>query len=246
MSPKALLALLPALFELSDKKAREETMSLAKLLSRFVGAAPLKACLSDLRSAQLKELEDYFAANSEPAKPKRFTRSVQEAHRSAGGVVEEEEEAEMDAFNLVAPVDIMSKLTDEWFELVESKKWKDRQDQLTILANLANAPRLTPHPDLAKVYRVLKHAIAKDVNIMVATTAMECTGFLSIGLRGEFANPAKFLVPAILIRYKEKRPAALKATNDALDAIYHVRGSSFAGNALVLLTLSRLELSSVS
>lgn len=223
LSAKAILAQLSSLFELSDNKAREATMELAKELYKFIGAEPLKLCLVDIRSAQKKDLEEYF--EKEPSglvKPTRFTRSaLAKAQESQRDDNEEEEEEEMDAFNLIQPVNVMDKINENFFELIESKKWKERQEQIDLLASIVNAPRITPSSDLGKIFRVVKKVIAKDVNMMIVAKAVECVGFFAIGLRNDFTQPAKIMVPPLLERLKEKKPFVLNALHTTLDALYH-------------------------
>ena len=166
-------------------------MSVAKTLYLYIGSGPLKACLSDIRSAQMKELEDYF--NSEESgklKPTRFLRSAlaQAQMNPNSGNDNEEEEAEMDSFNLMEPVNVMDKLTDDFFTLIESKNWKERQAQVDLLASIVNVPRIVPTNDLTNLYHALKQIIAKDVNMMVLAKAIECIGYLANGLRKDFSD----------------------------------------------------------
>ena len=198
-------------------------MSVAKTLYLYIGSGPLKACLSDIRSAQMKELEDYF--NSEESgklKPTRFLRSAlaQAQMNPNSGNDNEEEEEEMDSFNLMEPVNVMDKLTDDFFTLIESKNWKERQAQVDLLASIVNVPRIVPTNDLTNLYRALKQIIAKDVNMMVLAKAIECIGYLANGLRKDFAHAAKILTSVLLNRFKEKKPFVKAAVHSTFDTMY--------------------------
>ena len=48
----------------------------------------------------------------------------------------------MDPYDISDPKDILPLLKKEFWEGLESKKWSDRKEQLTILKNLASYPRL--------------------------------------------------------------------------------------------------------
>lgn len=47
-----------------------------------------------------------------------------------------------DPYDVVDPKEILSLLTTEFWEGLESKKWNERKAQLTVLKDLASYPRL--------------------------------------------------------------------------------------------------------
>lgn len=63
---------------------------------------------------------------------------------------------DMDPYDLVDPVEILSKLPKDFYDKLEQKKWQERKEALDALENLLkNAPKLEPG-DYADLVRALK------------------------------------------------------------------------------------------
>lgn len=61
----------------------------------------------------------------------------------------------VDPYELVDPVDILSKLPKNFYDQVEAKKWQERKEVLELLENLLKAPKLE-NGDYGDVVRALK------------------------------------------------------------------------------------------
>lgn len=81
-----------------------------------------------------------------------FTGVVEDEDDDAGGG----DSADMDPYDLLDPVEILSKLPKDFYDKLEAKKWQDRKEALDVLENLLkNAPKLEPG-DYADLVRALK------------------------------------------------------------------------------------------
>lgn len=79
-----------------------------------------------------------------------------------GGADDEDADAgggdspDMDPYELLDPVEILSKLPKDFYDKLENKKWQERKEALDALENLLkNAPKLEPG-DYADLVRALK------------------------------------------------------------------------------------------
>ncbi|XP_071956177.1 cytoskeleton-associated protein 5-A-like isoform X2 [Antedon mediterranea] len=227
ISLKPIVKSLPKLFEHSDKNVREEAKQLAVEIYRWIGAVFMPS-LQNIKPVQMKELEEEFEKipNKAP-KQIRFLKSQQaekeKFEEAAGddGESEEEEEArpEVDPFELLPAVDVLSKLPKDFFESIEAKKWQTRKEVLDNLLPLATSPKIEPG-DFAELVRVLKKVLSKDTNVMIVTVATKCLCGLAIGLRKKFNPFAVACVGAILEKFKEKKVMVVAALRDAIDAIF--------------------------
>ncbi|KOB65503.1 Uncharacterized protein OBRU01_17060, partial [Operophtera brumata] len=101
----------------------------------------------------------------------------------------------MDPYELLDPVEIISKLPKDFYEKLEAKKWQDRKEALDGLENLLkNAPKLEP--------------------------ATRLLGMVASGLRNKFSPYATACVQAILEKFKEKKTNVVVALRETIDAIY--------------------------
>ena len=66
---------------------------------------------------------------------------------------------DMDPYDLLDPVEIISKLPKDFYDKLEAKKWQERKEALDALDNLLKtAPRLEPG-DYADLVRALKKVL---------------------------------------------------------------------------------------
>lgn len=219
VDPKPVLKALPALFGHADKNVRAEATKLAIELYKWLKDAMKPMFFNDLKPVQQKELEEAFEkVKDESPKQERLLRSQQ---ATAGGEEEqgeEEVEAEVDAFDLAEPVDVLSKLPNEFHEMIASTKWKDRKDALESLFALLNVPRIRDG-DFNEIIRALAKSM-KDANVVVVTVAANCVELLANGLRKSFGRHRSSIMTPILERLKEKKPTVVEALAKALDAIF--------------------------
>ncbi|XP_062113691.1 protein MOR1-like [Humulus lupulus] len=126
---------------------------------------------------------------------------------------------EIDEYELVDPVDILAPLEKSGFwDGVKATKWSERKEAVAELTKLTSTKRIAPG-DFSEICRTLKKLIT-DVNIAVAVEAIQAIGNLARGLRTNFSASSRFLLPVLLEKLKEKKPASTEALNQSLQAMH--------------------------
>jgi cytoskeleton-associated protein 5 len=228
VDPKPILKCLPKAFGAADKNIRAEATNLAVELYRWLREAMKPMFWGDLKPTQQNDLEAQFEKikSEPPPKQERLLRSQQAAIESApagGEEVEEEAEeaedpAEMDAFDLAEPVDVLKKIPPNFHELLASSKWKDRKEAVDALYQALNVPRIKDS-DFGEVTRGLAKCM-KDANVAVVTQAAQCIETLAKGLRQGFAKYRTTVMQPIMDRLKEKKTTVADALGGALDGVF--------------------------
>ncbi|KAK7117441.1 hypothetical protein R3I94_022874 [Phoxinus phoxinus] len=227
---KPVVKVLPKQFESREKAVRDEAKSLAVEIYRWIRDA-LRAPLQNINSVQLKDLEEEWVKLPTTApKQTRFLRSQQdlkakfEQHQAAGGDDadgdnEETEVAQVDPYELLEAVEILSKLPKDFYEKIEAKKWQERKEALEAVETLTKNPKLE-NGDYGDLVRALKKVIGKDANVMLVAMAAKILAALAAGLRKKFGTYAGLVVPTILEKFKEKKPQVVQALQEAIDAVF--------------------------
>lgn len=231
ISLKPIIKVLPKLFESREKPVRDEAKLLAVEIYRWIRDA-LRPPLQNINSVQLKELEEeWVKLPSSAPKQVRFLRSQQEMkakfeqQKAAGGDVDEEgddsDEAvpQVDAYELLEAVEILSKLPKDFYDKIEAKKWQERKEALEAVEVLVKNPKLEAG-DYSDLVKALKKVVGKDTNVMLVALAAKCLAGLANGLRKKFGQYAGHVVPTILEKFKEKKPQVVQALQEAIDAIF--------------------------
>ncbi|EEF28119.1 microtubule associated protein xmap215, putative [Ricinus communis] len=229
--PKRILKMLPELFDHQDQNVRASSKGLTLELCRWIGKDPVKSILFEkMRDTMKKELEAELVNVTGTAKPSRKIRSEQdkepepEAVSEVAGPGQSEEAAadapqEIDEYELVDPVDILTPLEKSGFwDGVKATKWSERKEAVAELTKLASTKRIAPG-DFSEVCRTLKKLIT-DVNIAVAVEAIQAIGNLARGLRTHFSASSRFLLPVLLEKLKEKKPALTESLAQTLQALH--------------------------
>ncbi|XP_035981663.1 cytoskeleton-associated protein 5 isoform X1 [Fundulus heteroclitus] len=226
---KPVVKVLPKQFESREKAVREEAKLLAIEIYKWIRDA-LRPPLQNINSVQLKELEEEWV-KLPPAPPKqsRFLRSQQdlkakfEQQQAQGdqsdGDEEEETVAAVDPYDLLEPVEILSKMPKDFYDKIEAKKWQERKEALEAVEVLIKNPKLE-NGDYGDLVRALKKVVGKDANVMLVSLAAKCLAGLASGLRKKFGTYAGQVVPTILEKFKEKKPQVVQALQEAIDAIF--------------------------
>lgn len=230
VDPKPILKALPKAFGAADKNVRAEATNLAVELYRWLREAMKPMFWGDLKPTQQTDLEAQFEKVKADGAPKqeRLLRSQQEMAESGGGGGGEEgeeegeeeadEPAEIDAFALAEPEDVLKKMPPNFHELLASSKWKDRKDAVDGLHQVLNVPRIKDG-DFNEVTRGLAKCM-KDANVAVVTQAAQCIDLLARGLRQAFGKHRATVMQPILERLKEKKATVADALGGALDATF--------------------------
>lgn len=248
---KPLIKKIGSFLEDRDKTVREEGKTMVVEMYRWIGDR-LKQQLNTLKPVHVTELEAEFNnLADEKVTPTRYLRS--QRPKSAAGVTAdgstsdngEEVDAEdgdgvsvpdIDAYELLLPVDILSKLPKDFYEKVEAKKWQERKEALEALETLAKNLKLE-NGDYGDVVRVLKKIISKDTNVLVVALAGKCLAGLATGLKKRFQPYAGACLPAILEKFREKKQTVVLALREAADALYQ----SISVDQILEDTLAALE-----
>ncbi|XP_041753854.1 cytoskeleton-associated protein 5-like [Coregonus clupeaformis] len=227
---KPIVKVLPKLFESREKAVRDEAKLLAVEVYRWIRDS-LRPPLQNINSVQLKELEEeWVTVPSSAPRQSRFLRSQQdlrakfeEQQAEAGSDGDCEDVADsapqVDPYELLDPVEILSKLPKDFYEKIEAKKWQERKEALEALEKLAKHPKLD-NGDYGDVVRALKRVIGKDTNVMLVSLAAKCLAGLASGLRKKFGTYAGQVVPTILDKFKEKKPAVVQSLQEAINAVF--------------------------
>ncbi|CAI6000066.1 unnamed protein product [Closterium sp. NIES-64] len=222
--------MLPGLFNHADQGVRQCTKGLTVELCRWLGKDTVKRLLFEgLRDATKAELEAEFERVEGRAVPTRRIRSEQmkeieepevlDAPADDSKAAEPEAPPVIDDYDLADPVDILTPLSKTTFyDGIKATKWSERRDAIAELTKLASTIRIAPG-DFLDIQRSLKK-LTTDVNIAVATEAIQAAGNLAKGLRKDFSSGARLMLPALLERYKEKKPTVVQAIRDTLKAFY--------------------------
>ncbi|XVF74962.1 hypothetical protein PTKIN_Ptkin13bG0151300 [Pterospermum kingtungense] len=229
--PKRILKMLPELFDHQDQNVRASSKGLTLELCRWIGKDPVKSILFEkMRDTMKKELEAELVNVMGTAKPSRKIRSEQdrepehEAVSEAAGPHPVEESVadapqEIDEYDLVDPVDILTPLEKSGFwDGVKATKWSERKEAVAELTKLASIKKIAPG-DFTEVCRTLKKLVT-DVNIAVAVEAIQAIGNLAQGLRSHFSGSSRFLLPILLEKLKEKKPALTESLTQTLQAMH--------------------------
>jgi cytoskeleton-associated protein 5 len=221
--PKEIMKAFPGWFENQNKEVRAAAITLVTELRRWLGKI-LDKPIGELRPAQAKELEAAFEKlPNEPAVPLKYRRSeaeammaAQAAGTGAGGAGSAPKE--IDAYELADATNVLSKVTPAFYEGLQSKKWKDRKEQLDMLVGVCDNPKLESG-DYAELVKNLKKCL-NDANVFVVELATRALGMLGRGLRKEFSQHARNVLPALLDKLKEKKQTVVTAIQEALERMH--------------------------
>lgn len=229
---KSLMKKMANFLEDRDKTVREEGKAMVVEMYRWMGDG-LKQQLNTLKPVHIAELEAEFnnLAN-EKVVPMRYLRSQKPKNLGTNGdsavgndnVDDGNEDMDVsipdiDPYDLLSPVDILSKLPKDFYEKIEAKKWQERKEALEALENLIKNPKLE-NGDYSDVVKALKKIISKDTNVLVVTLAGKCLAGLALGLKKRFQPYAAACLPVILEKFREKKQTVVQALREAADAIY--------------------------
>ncbi|XP_035276020.1 cytoskeleton-associated protein 5-like isoform X3 [Anguilla anguilla] len=230
VSLKPIVKLLPKLFESREKAVRDEAKLLAVEIYKWIRDA-LRPPLQHINSVQLKELEEEWVKLPATApRQSRFLRSQQhlkakfEQQQAAGGDEvdgddDEEASPQVDPYELLEAVEILSKVPKDFYEKIEAKKWQERKEALEAIEVLTKNPKLE-NGDYGDLVRALKKVVGKDANVMLVTLAAKCIAGLAAGLRKKFGTYSGLVVPTILEKFKEKKAQVVQALQEAIDAVF--------------------------
>ncbi|CAF3386918.1 unnamed protein product [Rotaria sp. Silwood2] len=128
---------------------------------------------------------------------------------------------DLDPFEMMEAVNILERLSKDFFDKIESKQWKDRKEVLDdLLTLLTQNPKPTSDSDYTELVKVLKKIVAKDSNVPVVLVAAKCLTALAKGLRKTFKNYAVGIIEVCLDRCREKKTNVIEVLREACEAAY--------------------------
>ncbi|XP_074596153.1 msps cytoskeleton-associated protein 5 [Brevipalpus obovatus] len=218
---------LASLLEHKDPSIRSEAKSLAVESYRWNKDA-IKPAISSVKAVLMNELEEEFIKiKEERAKPTRLLRSEQMQPEYEDQVDEASNaesktstpEPETDPFDIYDPVEVLSKVPNDFMEKVESKRWGDRKEAVeSILQLISPHPKLMPG-DYGELVKALKKLLGKDSNVNVVSVAAKCLAELAVKLRKSFHPYAHACMVVVLEKFKEKNKIVVCNLREAIDAI---------------------------
>ncbi|CAF2100921.1 unnamed protein product [Rotaria magnacalcarata] len=218
-----------------DKTVRDESKLLLVEVYKWIGKQTLTPMIQNVKPIQMQELQTEFEKldlnGADKPRQTRFLRSQQDLKErieetvAASSIVVDDTNIEMqedlDPFEMIEPVNILERLSKDFFEKLESKQWKDRKEVLDdLLTLLTQNPKPKPDSDYSELVKVLKKIITKDSNITVVLVAGKCLTALAKGLRKAFKNYALGTIDVCLDRCREKKTNILEVFREACDAAY--------------------------
>ncbi|EMR08510.1 hypothetical protein PNEG_02993 [Pneumocystis murina B123] len=220
VDPKLALKILPKLFAHSDNNVRKEATELAVILYSWLGDAVKSSLFSELKHVQIKELESSFeGVKVGKVAQERYLRSQQILSENSSQVPLQNNESEnIDFFDSLEPINILSKIPKDFNDQLASTKWKDRKDALDSLYSICKVPRIM-EDDYNDVIRLLARSI-KDVNISVVIVASNCVEAFARGLRKGFIKYKSIVFGPIIEKLKERKATVIDALTNAMDAIF--------------------------
>lgn len=231
---KPLMKKMANFLEDRDKTVREEGKAMVVEMYRWVGIDRLRQQLNTLKPVHITKLEAEFNnLGDKKVVPTRYLRSQKlkkmgkngDSATASDNGEDDNEDADgalipdIDPYDLLAPVDILSKLPKDFYEKIEAKKWLERKNALEAFETLVKDQKLE-NGDYGDVVKALKKIISKDTNVVVVTLAGKCLAGLAKGLKKRFQPYAVACLPIILEKFREKKQTVVQALKEAADAIY--------------------------
>ncbi|KTW25567.1 hypothetical protein T552_03427 [Pneumocystis carinii B80] len=220
VDPRPVLKILPKLFAHSDNNVRKEATELAVVLYSWLGDALKSSLFSELKHVQIKELESSFeGVKVGKVTQERYLRSQQVlSENSSQAPLQDNESENIDFFDSLEPINILSKIPKDFNDQLVSVKWKDRKDALDSLYSACKVPRIMDD-DYNDIIRLLARSI-KDVNISVVIVASNCVEAFARGLRKGFIKYKSIVLGPIMEKLKERKATVIDALTNAMDAIF--------------------------
>lgn len=229
--PTPIIKVLPGLFSHADKNVRSETTKLTVELYKWMRDSLVTILFDSLKPIQQKDLNKAFELiENNPPVQKTLTHSQKQQQAkqqqeqlkqdpTEDVVMKDVQQPVFDPFDLLEPVDILSKLPSDLESRANDSNWKERKAVLEeTVAILSKAPKIA-NEDYTDFIRILAKCF-KDANLQVVQLSAESIGFLSKGLKSKFSKYVSIVLVPILERNKEKKPSFTLVLNDSLDSIF--------------------------
>ncbi|CAF4361259.1 unnamed protein product [Rotaria sp. Silwood2] len=218
-----------------DKTVRDESKLLIVEIYKWIGKQTLMPMIQNVKPIQMQELQTEFEKldlnGIDKPRQTRFLRSQQDLKHKMEEIVvissvaiednNVDIQEDLDPFEMMEAVNILERLSKDFFDKIESKQWKDRKEVLDdLLTLLTQNPKPTSDSDYTELVKVLKKIVAKDSNVPVVLVAAKCLTALAKGLRKTFKNYAVGIIEVCLDRCREKKTNVIEVLREACEAAY--------------------------
>ncbi|VDM39976.1 unnamed protein product [Toxocara canis] len=176
--------------------------------------------ITEFREKAVSEASEFMkSAQVEGMKEDGDLKQFGDDKENQGGVVGERAVA-VDPWELMEEVEILAKLPNSFFTMVDSKQWKDRLSALEDLNGLLERnERLSSKEDYREVLAVLVKVLGKDVNVNVAAVTAKCIKGFARGIRYRFASQSPMVLATALLKFKEKKAVLREPLTELVDSI---------------------------
>ncbi|KAF1744079.1 hypothetical protein MXB_2712, partial [Myxobolus squamalis] len=138
-----------------------------------------------------------------------------------GKAYDHEEVDIIDPLQLIEPVDVLSKISEQFYTDIIEPKWQIRKECLDKAENILNTIKISAEGDYSTFLAAIKRIITSDTNINVVVSAVKCIHFLSKGVGKPFSHHASSLLPLIIEKFKEKRGSIVEACRTCVDSLFY-------------------------
>lgn len=143
------------------------------------------------------------------------------AEEGGGGGGEDgppKEEEAVDPLEFAPVKDILADFQGDWMDRVAGiKKWNEKVDELNKIIEACKNVKVKPG-NFGPMAAFLNKEI-RATNVNTAMAAINVVTAIATGLKKDFADYAKEVVEAVLLKYKEKRPMVQEACNQCCEAL---------------------------
>lgn len=118
--------------------------------------------------------------------------------------IESNKMAEIDAYSMADPVDVLARYDDSWVDkTLDIVKWSDKKEVLDVAIAEMTTPKIVPR-DHYHLVGMMKKLLA-DSNIMIQICGMKMVKALASGLRRGFNQGGKVLSPLLISKLRDKK-----------------------------------------
>ncbi|EPX71826.1 microtubule-associated protein Dis1 [Schizosaccharomyces octosporus yFS286] len=121
-----------------------------------------------------------------------------------------------------APIDVLSKITPEFYNALSSPKWKDRKEALDSLLEVCKYP-CYQEGDYDELFRIVAKSL-RDANVVVVGTGAQLLIAVSNALKKNETPYIPIVFLPLFERFKERKPSLVNVLFDAANAIFEACG----------------------
>ncbi|ETW05149.1 hypothetical protein H310_04156 [Aphanomyces invadans] len=218
---------LKALCESTVNNVRPTALKLIGELYRWTGPTLVQDIVASLRPAQQTEYEamihEITPGQAVPTRylkgkePKPASATATKAGGGKGAATAKTDGGGFDPREFAETVNLLDRLPKtEYKAKMALPKWSEKVEALKIILDtIGSVPKLA-NGDYSDLVQTLK-LCTQDSNVNIVAKSIEVLGVLADGLRRNFSQYARILLPVLLRKLSDKKSNVLAATHQALD-----------------------------